>query len=44
MRSSFLKLALSLAAVSSLSFAEGLFVGIDGGYDLQSKLKVAEKA
>lgn len=41
MRSSFLKLALSLAAVSSLSFAEGLFVGVDGGYDLQSKLKVA---
>ncbi len=29
MRSSFLKLALSLAAVSSLSFAEGLFVGVD---------------
>lgn len=41
MKSSFLKLALSLAAVSSLSFAEGLFVGVDGGYDLQSKLKVA---
>ena len=41
MRSSFLKLALSLAAVSSLSFAEGLFVGVDGGYDLQSKLKLA---
>ena len=29
MRSSFLKLTLSLAAASSLSFAEGLFVGVD---------------
>lgn len=33
------KLALSLAVIASVTFAEGRFVGFDTGYDFNSKLK-----
>ena len=38
MKNSFLKLAFSLAAVSSLAFAEGAFVGVEGSHSFSSKL------
>ena len=38
MKNSFLKLVVSLAAVSSLALAEGAFVGVEGAHSFSSKL------
>lgn len=44
MKNSFLKLGVSLIAASSFALADGVFVGFEGGYDFNSKLKLLDES